>query len=55
MPRVVTSHEYPPIPWRSFDWAAWDDELGADCSPVGHGETEQEAIADFWEQWEERE
>jgi hypothetical protein len=41
---------YPPIPIRSFDWAAIDDltydSLGG---PVGRGSTEQEAINDLLE------
>ena len=53
--RVKTSFVYPPIPDRRFDWAAYDDERGADNSPTGWGRTEQEAIADLLEQVEERE
>jgi hypothetical protein len=41
--RIKTSHVYPPIPIRDFDWCAWDDEVGED-SPTGYGKTEQEAI-----------
>lgn len=44
---VVTSYECPPIPCRSMDWAAWDDRLGADSSPVGRGATEEDAITDL--------
>jgi len=42
----VTSHEYPPIPVRQFDWSAVtkDYEPGAF---IGRGATEQEAIADL--------
>lgn len=53
-PRIITSHVYPPIPCRQFDWCAYDDRLGADCSPYGWGRTEQEAIADFLERLEEQ-
>lgn len=43
MSKILTSHIYPPIPIRSFDWAAcWaDDEEGI----IGWGATEEEAIA----------
>jgi len=44
--QIKTYHERPPIPTRTFDWVALDDNLGED-SPVGHGATEQEAIADL--------
>ena len=48
--QIRTEYIYPPIPIRSFDWCAYDDDLGADCSPVGYGATEQEAIDDLMEQ-----
>lgn len=57
--KIRTSHVYPPIPNRNFDWAAIDDNTYCGCEechcPVGHGATEQEAIADLLEQLEERE
>jgi hypothetical protein len=45
-PKIVTHFEYPPIPIRRFDWAAYRDgyEPG---DPVGHGATESEAISDL--------
>jgi len=46
---IATSHVYPPIPVRQFDWCAWDDNRGADCSPYGYGATEEAAIADLLE------
>ena len=36
-------------------WRAYDDDLGADCSPYGHGDTEAEAIDDLMEKLEDRE
>ena len=57
--RILTNHDYPPIPIRTMDWSAWDDDTyDADCnqdgyfstSPMGHGATEQQAIEDLWEQ-----
>lgn len=65
--KIKTSHDFPPIPIRSFDWSAYDDntydpgeydyETGRYIggSPVGHGATEQEAIRDLMEQLEETE
>ncbi len=43
---IVTEYVYPPIPIRSFDWAAWysgEEEHGQ----YGSGRTEEEAIADL--------
>lgn len=60
--RVQTSHVMPPIPDRSHDWCAVDyDRYDADCDqdgffslhPVGHGQTEDAAIADLIEQLED--
>ena len=47
--KIVTAYDCPPIPYRGADWLAWDDNLGADASPIGRGKTEAEAIADFWD------
>lgn len=51
--KIVTTYVYPPIPIRSMDWSAVDDETydGEGC-PIGHGATEAEAIADLIEQME---
>lgn len=48
--KIKTHFVYPPIPVRSFDWQAWDDNTydGEGC-PLGHGATEQEAIDDLIE------
>lgn len=52
--RIRTSHEFPPILDRRFDWSAIDDDTydGADDSscPIGRGATEQEAIDDLLDQ-----
>jgi hypothetical protein len=57
--KVRTTYEYPPIPDRSMDWSAIDDDnYDADCdqdgffstSPIGRGPTEEAAIADLMEQ-----
>lgn len=56
--KIHTSFDYPPIPVRSMDWLAVTDNYdGAEDSSnrhqIGHGATEQEAIADLMEQMEE--
>ncbi len=52
MNKIITNHVFPPIPQRQFDWAAVFDgyEPGAH---VGYGRTEQDAIADLRQQWED--
>ena len=59
LPKVKVVYCHPPIPDRSSDYAAYDDDTydGApDAGPqiVGWGATEQAAIAEFWEQWNEK-
>jgi hypothetical protein len=52
---IKTSFVYPPIPIRNFDWSAVDaSTYDGEGSPIGYGETEQEAIADLLQQIEER-
>ena len=57
--KIRTDFIYPPIPNRSFDWQAIDEDTydGAENShcPIGHGASEAEAIADLLEQIAERE
>lgn len=60
--KIVTEYDPPPIPRASqWAWSAIDQETydGADDSKlrhkVGHGATEEEAIADLMEQLEELE
>ena len=50
---IITEFVYPPIPIRSFDWAAMEEgyDLG---SKVGRGETQEEAVLDLLEQLEEQ-
>jgi hypothetical protein len=52
MPTYKTEFETPPIPVRGF-WRAWSDDMGADDSPYGQGETEAEALADLMAQIED--
>ena len=53
--KIRTSFIHPPIPDRSFDWAAWDDNKGEDMSKVGMGPTERAAVDDLMEKLEEDE
>lgn len=46
MEKIITSHVYPPIPIRSFDWSAVRDGYEPGCR-IGTGATEQEAIDDL--------
>lgn len=52
--KVVTSHVFPPIPHRGFDWCAYydgEEERGN----YGWGPTEAEAIQDFRENYADEE
>lgn len=52
--KVRTNYDYPPIPIRSFDWHAvldnYDGAPDAGRQYMGHGATEEEAVADLVEQ-----
>lgn len=60
--RIQTQYWAKPMPIRDMDWSAWDsdtydcewegEETGYVGSPMGHGATEDEAIADLKEQLE---
>ena len=45
---IITTHVYPPIPDRRFDWCATFSDYD-EGSPVGYGATEQAAIDDLHE------
>lgn len=45
---IKTSFVYPPIPVRDFDWEAYIDSYEPGDA-LGHGATEEEAIADLLE------
>jgi hypothetical protein len=56
-PKIVTSYWAKPIPDRRFDWSAvtedyeaWYDDGAWHQSPIGYGETEQQAIEALLEQ-----
>lgn len=46
---IKTVHVYPPIPVRSFDWCAFDND-GDESGPYGWGKTEAEAVENLKEQ-----
>jgi hypothetical protein len=45
--RIRTEHLFPPIPDRSHDWCAVDDDTYEPGQPIGYGATEQQAIDDL--------
>jgi hypothetical protein len=49
---VIAINGRPPIPDRRYDWSAVTDDYEPG-HPVGHGETEEAAIADLVEQLED--
>lgn len=49
---IHTFFEFPPIPIRSFDFGAVSDNYEPGC-PIGWGETEEQAIADLFEQMDD--
>ena len=52
--KIRTSYQYPPIPCRSMDWSAVDDDTyDGPGSIVGWGRTEQDAIEDLLDQMED--
>ncbi len=46
MSRVITSHIFPPIPDRRYDWCAYHDGE-EETGHYGYGRTEQEALDDL--------
>lgn len=48
---IKTEFVNPPIPFRGWDWIAWNaEENGDEITCQGSGATEQEAIQDFKDQ-----
>lgn len=45
--KIITSHVWPPIPIRKFDWCAYLDGREEDTSMYGWGETEEDARLDL--------
>jgi hypothetical protein len=50
--KIITNYAYPPIPIRQFDWSAITDNYEAG-SPIGYGETKDQAVADLLDQLDE--
>lgn len=51
---IHTEHIKPPIPDRNHDWQAVTDNYEPG-QPIGHGQTEADAVYDLYMQIEERE
>ena len=51
---IHVTYEYPPIPDRSNDWMAVEDNYDGPGSPLGIGPTPLSAIGDLLMQLEER-
>lgn len=49
--KIITSHDYPPIPIRDYDWSAIRENYD-EGDLIGYGKTEQEAINDLIKQEE---
>ncbi len=48
--KIVTHHSRPPIPTKQYDWCAFYDGE-EEAGNYGYGETEEEAISDFIENY----
>jgi hypothetical protein len=48
--KIQTSYIYPPVPDRSMDWSAVDDNTYDYDAPIGFGPTQAAAIADLLQQ-----
>ena len=48
MIKIITTHDYPPIPIRRFDWSAIREDYD-EGDLIGTGKTEQDAIDDLVE------
>ena len=49
MSKIITIHDYPPIPIRDFDWSAIREDYDKG-DLIGTGKTEQDAINNLKEQ-----
>ena len=51
---ILTSYERKPMPLRSHDWCAVEDQTydGQETDPIGYGETEFDAIRALIDQLE---
>ena len=51
---IKTVYWAKPIPIRTGDWCAFDDDTyDGPGSLIGYGATEEDAIANFWEQYDD--
>lgn len=49
-PKIITTHNHPPIPQRCFDWSARYENY--EEGPYGWGDSEAEAVRDLTENCE---
>jgi hypothetical protein len=53
--KIKTDYWIKPIPLRNFDWSAVDDDsYDGPGSPIGHGQTREDAIKDLMYQLADR-
>lgn len=50
--KIKTDYWAKPMPIRSFDWCAFDENTHDVGAPIGYGATEQEALKDLLAQIE---
>ncbi len=48
-PKIITTHVFPPIPIRSFDWSAHYAGEEDEHMDMGWGRTEEDAVEDLKE------
>ena len=53
MKGIKTTHEFPPIPIRDYDWSAVMEDYD-EGDIIGYGRTEQDAINDLMRQKNDR-
>ncbi len=50
--KIITHHEFPPIPLRNYDWSATREDYD-EGDPIGRGRSKHEAIQDLIRQEED--
>ena len=53
MNKIITTHDYPPIPIRDYDWSAVREDYD-EGDLIGNGRNEQDAIDDLLDKESER-
>lgn len=55
MTDIATNYVHPPIPHRGFDWCAWFSADGEEAGRYGWGATEEAAIRDLKQRFQDGE